>query len=141
MIIRNAIDKDADHIAILLAQLGYPNDSAFVRRRLAILAERETAQVFVAEQDSIVVGFLSFDREPAFHRDGWIGAITAMCVLDTCRGQGIGKRLVEAAEELAKQRGCVRIAVASGVRRLETHKFYLACGYEEKTKRFVKELI
>ena len=137
--IREAVVGDADALAILLSQLGYPNDASFVIRKLEELAERETAKVFVAEQDGSVVGFLSFDSEPAFHREGRIGTITAMCVLDNARGRGIGRQLIERAEAYAKESGCVRIAVASGIHRHETHKFYLKMGYEEKTKRFVKD--
>jgi GNAT superfamily N-acetyltransferase len=99
-----------------------------------------SAKVFVAEFDGTVIGFLSFDFEPAFHREGRIGTITAMCVLENMRGQGIGSKLIEQAEAFAIQCGCVRIAVASGIQRHETHQFYLSCGYKEKTKRFVKDL-
>jgi GNAT superfamily N-acetyltransferase len=138
--IRNARNEDADAIAILLTQLGYPQEASFVVRKLSELSERASANVFVAEEDGNILGFLSFDSEPAFHREGNIGTITAMCVLETARGRGIGGRLIESAESFAKETGCVRIAVASGIQRKETHKFYLNLGYEEKTKRFIKEL-
>jgi GNAT superfamily N-acetyltransferase len=137
--IRDARIEDADALAILLTQLGYPQDSSFVIQKLKELADRETAKVFVAELDGSVAGFLSFDSEPAFHRNGRIGTITAMCVLENMRGNGIGRQLIEHAEAFAKQSGCVRIAVASGIQRHETHKFYLKMGYEEKTKRFTKD--
>jgi len=94
----------------------------------------------VAEQDGSVVGFLSFDSEPAFHREGRIGTITAMCVDENARGKGIGRKLIEQAEDFAKESGCIRVAVASGLQRHETHRFYLDLGYEEKTKRFVKDI-
>ena len=125
---------------ILLTQLGYPQDVAFVIEKLLEFSDRPSARVFVADEGGEVLGFLSFDSEPAFHREGNIGTITAMCVLEAARGRGIGRRLIEQAESFAKETGCVRIAVASGMQRLETHTFYLNLGYEEKTKRFIKEL-
>jgi GNAT superfamily N-acetyltransferase len=139
VVIRDAKDTDAEAIAILMGQLGYPQDAAFVIRKLAELRERKSSRVVVAEEVGGVAGFLSFDCEPAFHREGWIGTITALCVLESVRGKGIGRKLVERAEKIAREKGCVRLAVASGVRRLETHQFYLGLGYEEKTKRFVKD--
>jgi GNAT superfamily N-acetyltransferase len=140
LVIRDAEDGDADALAILLTQLGYPQEASFVIRKLRELSERASANVFVAEDHGDILGFLSFDSEPAFHREGNIGTITAMCVLETSREHGIGRQLIERAESFAKETGCVRIAVASGVQRLETHTFYRNLGYEEKTKRFIKEL-
>jgi GNAT superfamily N-acetyltransferase len=140
IMIRIARNEDADVLAILLTQLGYPQEAPFVIRKLQALSERASANVFVAEEHGNILGFLSFDSEPAFHREGNIGTITAMCVLEAARGRGIGRQLIEHAESFAKETGCVRIAVASGMQRLETHTFYLNLGYEEKTKRFIKEL-
>ena len=137
--IREAHHEDADTLVHLLSQLGYPQDTSFVRAKLGEYAEREGAKVFVAELNGSVVGFLTFVSEPAFHRQGRIGTITALCVLDSARGHGIGCQLMEGAEAYAREVGCVRIAVASGVERHETHRFYLNRGYEEKTKRFVKD--
>ena len=139
ILVREARYEDADAIAVLLTQLGYPQGEDFVIGKLVEFSARESAKVFVAELDAKVVGFLSFDCEPLFHREGNIGSIMAMCVLEEHRGEGIGKRLIASAEEEAKLQGCVRIAVASGMQRLDTHKFYLSQGYEEKTKRFVKD--
>ncbi len=140
IVIREAGNEDADALAILLSQLGYPQDASFVVRKLEELSVRASAKVFAAEREGAVVGFLSFDSEPAFHLEGRIGTITAMCVLETMRAQGIGSKLIDHVEAFAIQSGCVRIAVASGIQRHETHQFYLSCGYEEKTKRFVKDL-
>jgi GNAT superfamily N-acetyltransferase len=137
--IREAQNEDANSLAILLTQLGYPQKSSFVIRKLTELADCGSAKVFVAVRERTVVGFLSFDSEPAFHREGRIGTITAICVLEDYRGNGIGRQLIEHAEAYAKQTGCVRIAVASGMQRHETHRFYMNLGYEEKTKRFVKD--
>ncbi len=140
VVIREARTEDADALAVLLTQLGYPQDASFIVRKLWELSERASAKVFVAEQNASVVGFLSFDSEPAFHREGRIGTITAICVLESHRGRGIGRSLVAQSEIFGKETGCVRIAVASGVQRHETHQFYMKLGYEEKTKRFVKDL-
>jgi GNAT superfamily N-acetyltransferase len=140
IVIRNARSDDAEALIVLLTELGYPQDSSFVISKLREFSERGSAKAFVAEESGDVLGFLSFDSHTAFHQKGRIGTITAMCVLESARGRGIGRQLIEHTEHVAKEAGCVRIAVASGVQRLETHQFYLNLGYEEKTKRFIKEL-
>ncbi len=139
LLIREAHEEDASSIAVLLTQLGYPQDNTIVLKKLREFSDLDSANIFVAERNENVLGFLSFNSEPAFHREGRIGTITAMCVLESERGHGIGRMMVEAVEQFAVHSGCVRIAVASGVQRTETHMFYRALGYEEKTKRFVKD--
>jgi len=141
ILIRDALPRDATAVAVLLTQLGYPQDGGFVIRKMEALSRRDGAKIFVAEEEGEVVGFLSFSSEAAFHREGNIGTITAMCVLETKRGRGIGRSLIEHAETFAKESDCVRIAVASGIHRTKTHQFYHHCGFEEKTKRFVKDFI
>jgi len=139
IIIREAREADVEALVLLLTQLGYPQDPLFVLRKLEEFHERSSSKVFVAEIGDRVVGFLSFDSEPAFHKEGRIGTIMALCVLEECRGQGIGHKLVAEAEAEAIRQGCVRLAVSSGVQRINTHQFYRNLGYEEKTKRFVKD--
>jgi GNAT superfamily N-acetyltransferase len=140
LIIRNASDDDAEVLNVLLIQLGYPQDGAFVIRKLRECSDQVFARVFVAEESGNVLGFLSFDSHTAFHRDGRIGTITALCILESARSRGIGRQLIEHAESFVKENGCVRMAVASGIERDDTHVFYRNLGYMEKTKRFIKEL-
>jgi GNAT superfamily N-acetyltransferase len=64
----------------------------------------------------------------------------ALCVGNQFRGQGIGRALIQKIETVAREMCCIKISVASGVHRIEAHRFYTGLGYEEITKRFVKNL-
>jgi GNAT superfamily N-acetyltransferase len=64
----------------------------------------------------------------------------AMVVKNKYRRLGIGRELLIALETSARQRGCVRIELTSGIHREDAHTFYEAQGYSEKRKRFVKVL-
>jgi N-acetylglutamate synthase-like GNAT family acetyltransferase len=139
VVIRDATDRDPEAIAVLITQLNYPTDANFIVRRLAEFLENPHAFVIVADLDEEVVGVLSFNSEIAFHKEGRIGSITSLSVRDDMRGKNIGSLLVEECEKRARAQGCYRIAVASGVQRLKAHEFYRNRGYEEKTKRFVKD--
>jgi GNAT superfamily N-acetyltransferase len=92
----------------------------------------------VAEIDGHVRAVISFDVQPLFHQDGNIGTIMALCVSEGFRGRGIGRALIQEVELIALNMGCTKIAVASGIQRLDTHRFYRSLGYEENSKRFVK---
>jgi GNAT superfamily N-acetyltransferase len=50
--------------------------------------------------------------------------------------------LVEAVEAFARERGCGLVEVTSGERpeREAAHHFYAALGYEEVSRRFLKEV-
>jgi GNAT superfamily N-acetyltransferase len=45
------------------------------------------------------------------------------------RGRGIGARLLDAAEAIARERGCYRIQLTSRVVRADAHRFYEAHGF------------
>ena len=64
--------------------------------------------------------------------------ITYFCVSDAARGSGVGRALEEAAEALARARGCDRIEVHCHQRRTDAHRFYYRQGYEESPKYLMK---
>lgn len=140
MIVRDATGEDAVSVAALLAELGYPNTPEFTAARIGAFSDRPSSHILIAEIDGVVSGFLAFDAQPLFHQSGKIGCIMALCVTESVRGRGVGRALVEQIESIAREMGCVKLSVASGLRRTETHRFYENLGYEEITKRFVKQL-
>jgi GNAT superfamily N-acetyltransferase len=57
------------------------------------------------------------------------------------RSQGHGRALLLWLEDLARREGCERLALCSGVRRLDAHRFYEErMGYERASHLFVKKL-
>ena len=111
--IRSANANDAKAIAGLLSELGYPQDQTFVKKKLLEI----NYDVIVAETEGIVAGVIAFDSQPLFHEDGSLGSIMALAVTERYRSLGIGKNLVAHIEQLARAKGCTKIAVASGMRR------------------------
>jgi GNAT superfamily N-acetyltransferase len=74
------------------------------------------------------------------HHDAPLAYLTALVVLDSARGKGIGSMLLQRAEEWAKHKGAHRIALSSAMHRGETHAYYDHRGYERSGLRFSKEL-
>lgn len=138
MVIRKAIPQDANAIQQLLFQLGYPD-----LREEAVLEKIKTYssedyQVLVCEVDANVIGFISLHWFEIFHSSGKIGRISAFCVDETFRSQGLGRKLLEEAESFLVKQGCKKIEVTSNSRRIRTHEFYLERGYGEDSRRYTK---
>ena len=68
------------------------------------------------------------------------GVQTCALPISTFQRGGVGRALVADAEAWARAAGAVRIEVTSNQRRLGAHAFYLALGYADSSKRFIKDL-
>ena len=142
--VRHACPEDAAQVAALLAELGYPdNQVADVRRRLALWAGETTSRALVAESHGQVLGIVAVTAIPYLEREGRWGRIVALVVSSACRGLGIGRQLVQAAENAASELGCVAMEVTSARSRTESHPFYQNLGYQDwadRSARYRKDL-
>lgn len=129
-------------MAELSGQLGYTATAAEIEKRLATLGASPDYAVFVAEL-------------PGGEIAGWVGVFIYRCVeADTraeinglvvderMRSLGIGRRLMEQAEEWAREKGCAAAGLRSQLMRKPAHAFYERLGYKHiKTqKTFRKDL-
>jgi GNAT superfamily N-acetyltransferase len=100
---------------------------------------RQRGDVLVAEADDDVVGVCQVIVFQHFqHAGGWCCEIEGVHVRSDMRSRGIGASLLNAAEELARERGCYRIQLTSRNVREDAHRFYLANGYGQTSQGFKK---
>ena len=137
--IRDARASDAPRIAALIGELGHKIDAKQVRKNLALLKESGDTPL-VAALGQEVVGLCGIGKRIAVHRNAALGRITALVVAREAQGQGIGRKLVEAAEDWMRKRGCYLVEVTSNDRRAQAHAFYRHMGFERTSIRFAKEL-
>lgn len=64
-------------------------------------------------------------------RDGVTGEVKRMWVDADTRGQGVGRRMLEAIERLARERGLHALRLDTNGELKEAHALYRACGYHE----------
>ncbi len=138
--IRPAEAGDAEAIASLLGELGYPQTPEQVRGRLEELAGFPSTRVLVAINGSNVVGVGTLNFIPLLHQQEKIARVSALAVTESHRGKGVGHELMRAFENIAREAGCPRLEVTSNLRRAGAHGFYVRMGDEETSKRFVKWL-
>jgi ribosomal protein S18 acetylase RimI-like enzyme len=137
--IREARPSDAATIAELITYLGHPIDEKQVRKNMAAL--RKTGETpLVATIDKKVVGLCGVGQRTVISRPAPLGRITSLVVARDAQGRGIGRLLVEAAEERMRKAGCKLVEVTSNDRRTAAHAFYRHLGYERTSIRFAKDL-
>jgi GNAT superfamily N-acetyltransferase len=131
--IRNARLSDVPSIAALAGQLGYAATVEDVSNRLAQLIESSDHAVLVAvDGDGPVVAWihagvgLRLQSEPFVELGGLV-------VEKGRRRAGIGRRLVAAAAQWARERGITRLRVRSHAGRTDAQPFYEQLGFG-KTK-------
>jgi len=127
--IRLARIGDAERVAELATQLGYPTTAEETRLRLAQVEQAEGHAIYVAELDSQVVGWIHVCVRPLVQVER-VAEIEGLVVDEACRGQGVGRLLVQQAERWAWEQGSGTMYVRSNVVREGAHAFYERAGYE-----------
>lgn len=130
MRVRPMTSADAEEVAALCSQLGYPATPAEVAHRLGLLDGREDSAAFVAEgSDESIAGWIQVAGRVLLEAAPY-AEIGGLIVDERLRGQGIGRMLLDAAEAWALRRGYDELRLRSNVAREEAHAFYARLGYE-----------
>jgi GNAT superfamily N-acetyltransferase len=137
--LRPAEAEDATAIAKLATELGYPSTAGEVHSRLERLrsAGADAHAVFVAEREGgEVVGWLHVFAAARVESPPF-AEIGGLVVGSEARGEGVGERLVRAAEEWARARGLSELRVRSNVVRTRAHGFYERVGFGQLKSQLV----
>jgi GNAT superfamily N-acetyltransferase len=149
--IRLAHKADAESVAQLVfelfEELASPGDSGYepqavTRTARSLLNGGEPVWAFLAEDDAHPVGILMLNECASIYAGGRFGEITELYVTPAFRALGVGKRLVQAAAEFARQRGWSRLEVGAPElpKWAETVNFYRRTGFSEVGPRLKLEL-
>lgn len=111
-------------------QLDGAVDDAY-RSAFAEIEEDGRQLLAVAEHAGKVVGTLqiTFIRYLTYH-GGERAQIEAVRVDTSHRGGGIGRKLVEWAIDVARQRGCHMVQLTTNKQRSDAHRFYGSLGFD-----------
>jgi GNAT superfamily N-acetyltransferase len=141
LLIRRGQRADADRIAELSGTLGYPVSGETMEQRLTRVLKLETHSVFVAERNGAIVGWIHAAEQEMLEL-GPRCEIWGLVVAETARGRGVGRRLIEAVETWARNRGLEEVSVRSNIIRPESHPFYERIGYTRyKTQHAYRKAI
>ena len=137
--VRDAKPSDSKRLAELIHELGHEISEKQVRKNLGAL-KKSGETPLVVTLDKAVVALCGVGRRVVIHRPAPLGRITALVVSKEAQGLGLGRMLVEAAEEWMRRKGCTLVEVTSNDRRAPAHAFYRHLGFERSSIRFFKKL-
>jgi predicted N-acetyltransferase YhbS len=127
--IRAAKPADAEAIAILTRELGYPAELKSVRERLRRILGRDDQRVVVAEiPGGAVCGWLQAHSSVAVE-SGLRVEIVGLIVSEKMRRRGVGRSLVAQAETWAAEISAETVVVRSNTKRVESRIFYPSLGF------------
>ncbi len=129
---------DADDVARLCGQLGYPTTPEAVAARFLHIARRRDQAVLVAESDGQVIGWVHVAMHRTLECD-LMAEILGLVIDESARGRGIGAMLVGDAERWATEMACATVRVRSRVAREHAHAFYQRAGYRRIKTQHVFE--
>ena len=141
MRVRRVRAGDAERLAELAGQLGYPTSVKEMKGRLREALKDRHAACFVAEDGSRVVGWIHLSVTPLLEMERR-AEVNGLIVEETVRSQGAGALLLEAGEKWAHGKKCKGMSVRSNVIRERAHGFYLRNGYEHyKTQKAFRKVL
>lgn len=140
MIRKYEISDHVDICKICNKELRYNCEKSLVSKQLENLNE-DREMVFVAELNARVVGFIHVEKYNVLYLDSMVN-ILGLAVLSNYQKQGLGRKLIDAAIQWAKEMGIYTLRLNSGINRKEAHQFYRRIGFgEEKEQyRFIKNI-
>jgi GNAT superfamily N-acetyltransferase len=136
--IRPAADTDADTIAALLTDEGYPAGPSDILERLTRFAS-DHSRVLVAEHDGTLLGFIALHAMPRFEHDDRILRVLALVVDAGARERGVGRALMAEAERVGADLDAAFIEITAGHHRPEARRLYESLGYDGNVAAYLRK--
>lgn len=136
--IRAAALTDAAQLHELMRLFPAPTrpTEAYITECLSFKVTDPNSYVAVAEENGILIGYISGYRHHAFYAGGQTGWCDELFVRTDRRQRGQGRLLMEGLEAWAKLHGCVLVSLATA----GASRFYEAIGYQTKAGYYKKYL-
>jgi GNAT superfamily N-acetyltransferase len=136
--LRRAEPVDADRIATLFTDEGYPSGPSDILERLGRFSSPES-QVIVADHGGEVLGFIALHAVPRFEHSDRILRVMALVVDAGVRERGVGRLLMEEAERVGRELGAAWAEVTAGHHRPDARRLYEELGYDASVAAYLRK--
>jgi GNAT superfamily N-acetyltransferase len=138
--LRPATLADAERIAALFTEEGYPAGASAVEARLARF-EGPDSSVIVADHDGEILGFIALHVVPRFEHDDSFVRVVALVVDSAVRERGVGRVLMAEAERIGRDRAAAFVEVTAGHHRPAARHLYESLGYDANLTAYLRKRI
>ena len=136
MALREATAKDVPLIVAMLADDALGREREQLTDMTPYLRALEAIQVdphnwqYVWEENGEVLGCLQLTIIPGLSQQGsWHAQIEGVRTLGTRRGSGIGKKMMAAIMQIARDKGCKSMQLLTNKSRVDAQRFYRNLGF------------
>jgi GNAT superfamily N-acetyltransferase len=136
--LRPATADDAERIAALFTDEGYPSGPSDIVERLGRF-DSEHSRVIVADHGGEVLGFVAVHALPRFEHSDRIVRIMALVVDPGVRERGIGRLLMAEAERIGSEVGAAFAEVTAGHHRPDARRLYEELGYDGAVAAYLRK--
>jgi GNAT superfamily N-acetyltransferase len=136
--LRPASETDAERIAALFTDEGYPAGPSDIVERLSRFASPHS-QVVIADHEGEVLGFIALHALPRFEHTDRVIRIMALVVDAGVRDRGVGHLLMEEAERIGRELGAAFVEVTAGRHRPDALHLYEALGYDASVAAYLRK--
>ena len=133
-LIRPANATDLQSAFNLMSELGYPGLSLprFTKAYHAVVENPAMFLLVAEDSNGEIIGLASMTNRPQLRLTGNLVTLDELVVADHARGRGVGKKLLETAEAMARKLGARRFELETN-RARESYRrgFYIKNGFTE----------
>lgn len=106
-----------------------------------IICNSENGFILKAEEDGKICGMVNILYTVSTYLGGRVCMLEDMVVLPEIRGRNIGGLLIEEAEKLAKEAGCMRLTLLTDSDNVSGQRFYTSHGFSHSPMIPMRKLI
>ncbi len=144
-IIRLATQDDLPDILRLYALPDFDDGRALslddARNKFERLQRYPDYHLYVALDGGRIVGTFSLlVMEKLLHLATPAAIVDDVIVDEDRRGQGVGKQMMQYAMQLAREKGCYKLALSTNVKRTAAHRFYESLGFTRHGYSYIVDL-
>lgn len=142
IIIREAQPADIFALTELMNELGYDTTVHEMKIRFENIQNHNDYKTFIATNDTEILGMAGLSKNYSYEQNGIYVRVLALVTRSKLRQKGIGKKLMDVAENWAKEIGANKVLLNCGNReeRAIAQQFYKKIGYEIRSSGFMKKL-